>query len=114
MDVSSGQIDGRFSLARTGVLVLFIAIRQRPASGAEWHDHRGILNSNGFAVIRFSLKHDGVPWPPQAPCSSKLMLAGRCFSLMAPAGIVAAHIIIEHLAHPGVRRIIIAVGLRNP
>jgi hypothetical protein len=23
------------------------------------------LNSNGFAVIRFSLKHDGVPWPPQ-------------------------------------------------
>jgi hypothetical protein len=68
---------GGFFSAVPRLLTLFIGIRQRPASAAEWHDHFGILKSNGFVVISLSLKQEGVPWPPQkAPCSSKLTVHG--------------------------------------
>jgi len=53
------------------LLILFIAIRQRPASGAEWPGHFGIFNSNRSAAIEFCLKHDGVRRPsPKAPCAA--------------------------------------------
>jgi hypothetical protein len=36
-----------------------------PQGSQACRDHFGILNSNGAVVMRFSLGHEGLPWPPQ-------------------------------------------------
>jgi hypothetical protein len=46
---------------RTSFPVLFIAIRRCTARAGKRRGRYGVLNANGVAVIRFSLKQDGEP-----------------------------------------------------